>query len=311
MSGQSSAGTTPVPPSGEQVELVRGDQRAVVVEVGGGVRTYDVGGVAVLDGYAEQEMVTAARGQPLVPWPNRLHGGRYTWDGVEHLVPLDEPEQGNALHGLARFRAWRAVDRSPDAVTMVLRLHPSPPYPFCLDLAVRYALTDDGLVVENRATNVGADAAPYAHGAHPYVTVGGRVDDARLTLPADAWLPTDSDQIPTGTEPVEGSPYDFREARTVGDVEMDYAFTDLRRGQDGHARLRLEGDGRGVEVWADEGYPWLEVFTGDTVPQEDRRRQGLGVEPMSAPPNAFVTGEALLRLEPGDTVVHRWGVRAL
>ena len=300
-----------VPPSGEQIELVHGSQRAVAVEVGGGLRTYDVDGVAVLDGYDEHEMVTAARGQPLVPWPNRLHGGRYTWDGTEHEVPLDEPDKGNALPGLTRFRAWRPVERSAEAVTLTLRLHPSPPYPFCLDLTARYALTDDGLVVEHTATNVGADAAPYALGTHPYVSVGGPVDDALLTVPADRWLPTDEDQIPTGTEPVAGTAYDFRAARRIGPLQVDHAFTDLHRDGDGRTRLRLEGLQQRVEVWADEGFGWLEVFTGDSVPQPQRRRRGLGVEPMTAPPNAFVTGEGLLRLAPGDTATHRWGVRLL
>ncbi len=301
-----------VPPSGEQVELVRGsvrgEQRAVVVEVGGGLRTYDVDGAPVVDGFGEQEMVTAARGQVLAPWPNRLHGGRYTWDGVEHEVPLDEPAQGNALHGLVRFRAWRVADRSEGAVTMALRLHPSPPYPFCLDLTARYVLTDDGLVVEHTATNVGSTAAPYALGTHPYITVGGRIDEARLTLPARTWLPTDESQIPTGTEPVDGTAYDFRTARPIGLLEIDHAFGDLQRGPDGRARLLFEGE-RTVEVWVDEGFRWLEVFTGDVVPEPERRRQGLGVEPMTAPPNAFVTGEGLLRLEPGDTATHQWGVR--
>ena len=298
-----------MPPSGEQVELVRGTSRAVVVEVGGGLRSYDVDGLAVLDGYEEADAITAARGQPLIPWPNRLHGGRYTWDGVEHEVPLDEPALGNALHGLTRFRAWRPVDRSADAVTMALRLHPSPPYPFCLDLSASYALDGDGLVVEHTATNVGADAAPYALGTHPYVTVGELLDDALLTLPADRWLPTDEDQIPTGSASVEGSAYDFREARTIGPLQIDYAFTGLRRDPDGRARLRLQGRERAVEVWVDEGFDWLEIFTGDIVPEPERRRRGLGVEPMTAPPNAFVTGEGLLRLEPGATVRHRWGVR--
>lgn len=299
-----------VPPSGEQFELSRGAQRAVVVEVGGGVRTYEVDGVAVLDGYDESTMVTAGRGQVLVPWPNRLHGGRYTWDGAEHPVPMDEPAKGNALHGLARFRAWRPVDRSADAVTMALRLHPSPPYPFSLDLTARWALTDEGLTVEHTATNIGATAAPYALGTHPYIRVGERVDEARLTLPAATWLPTDDDQIPTGVQPVDGTAYDFRAGREIGALEIDYAFGDLTRGPDGRVRLLLEGDGRAVEVWADEGFPYLEVFTGDAVPEPERRRQGLGVEPMTAPPNAFVTGEGLIRLEPGATVTHRWGVRA-
>ena len=300
-----------VPPSGEQVELVHGAHRAVVVEVGGGLRTYDVDGVAVLDGYGEAEMITAGRGQVLVPWPNRLHGGRYTWDGAEHEVPLDEPVSGNALHGLTRFRAWRPVDRTDAAVTLTLRLHPSPPYPFCLDLAARYSLDGEGLLVEHTATNVGAGAAPYALGTHPYVTVGGLVDEARLTLPAASWLPTDEQQIPTGTVSVVGSAYDFRGPRRIGPLAFDHAFTDLVRDTDGRARVRLAGDERAVEVWLDEGFGWLEVFTGDIVPEPERRRRGLAVEPMTAPPNAFVTGEGLIRLEPGDTVTHRWGVRPL
>ncbi len=301
-----------MPPSGEQVELVRGSHRAVIVEVGGGLRTYDVDAVSVLDGFDERDMITAARGQVLAPWPNRLHGGRYTWDGVEHQVPLDKPAQGNALHGLVRFRAWRVADRSSnagaEAVTMALRLHPSPPYPFCLDLTARYALTDEGLVVEHTATNVGAQAAPYALGTHPYITVGGKLDQARLTVPAGTWLPTDEHQVPTGVEPVDGTAYDFRTARVLGSLELDHAFGDLQRGPDGLVRVRLEGE-RTVEVWADEGFRWLQVFTGDSVPEPERRRRGLGVEPMTAPPNAFVTGEGLLRLEPGDTTTARWGVR--
>lgn len=298
-------------PSGEQVELVRGDQRAVVVEVGGGLRSYDVAGVAVIDGYAEDEMVTAARGLPLIPWPNRLHGGRYTWDGAEHQVPLDEPEKGNALHGVCRFRNWRATDRRDDAVTMALRLHPSPPYPFLLDLAVRYALTDDGLLVTTSATNVGTQAAPYAQGAHPYLSVGTLVDEAELQVPAASWLPTDGDQIPTGTDSVEGTAYDFRTPRRIGELKIDYAFTDLERTTDGRATLTLSAGPRRVELWVDEGYPWLEVFTGDTVPDDARKRHGLGVEPMTAPPNAFVSGTGVIRLDPGECVNHSWGVRAV
>ena len=300
---------TAPPPSGRQVEIAYGDARAVVVEVGGGLRTYDVAGVPVLDGYAEGEMVTAARGQPLVPWPNRLHGGSYTWDGTDHQVPMDEPAKGNALHGVCRFRNWAVVEQSDAAVTMGVRLHPSPPYPFTLDLRVRYELGADGLLVETTTTNVGREAAPYAQGFHPYVTVGGRVDDARLTVPATTWLPTDEDQIPTGREPVEGTAYDFRSGRPIGELEIDYAFTDLLRDDDGLARLLLTSGDRSVEVRVDETLPYLEVFTGDTVPQPERRRQGLGVEPMSAPPNAFVSGEDVIRLSPGSSVRHTWGIR--
>lgn len=303
-----------IAPSGRQHELIHGQHRAVVVEVGGGLRGYEVAGRAVLDGYGEHEMVTAARGQPLIPWPNRLHGGSYTWDGATHRVPLDEPDKGNALHGLCRYRNWVA-DRDRDAahVTMRLRLHPSPPYPFALDLAVHYRLHDDGLHVETAATNIGDVDAPYAQGAHPYLTLGALVDDAVLTVPASTRLVTDEDQIPVAAESVEGTAYDFREGRPIGALRIDHAYTDLSRAADGTAAVVLatSGGSRSVSVWADDSYPYLEIFTADTVPEPGRRRRGLGVEPMTAPPNAFVTGDQLIRLAPGQTATGRWGVRDL
>lgn len=301
-----------VAPSGSQVEIRSADARAVVVEVGGGLRTYEVGGRPVLDGYPEEQMVDSARGQILAPWPNRLHGGRYTWDGQEHQVPLDEPGQGNALHGLCRFSNWVMAERSDAEVVMALLLHPQPAYPFTLEMRVRYTLGPAGLTVTTTAVNRGRAAAPYAQGAHPYLLAGtDLVDDALLTVPAATRLPTDADQIPTGREPVEGTAYDFRRPRRIGDLAIDYAFTDLVRGPDGRAVLAVAGPDRRAELWVDEGYPYLEVFTGDTVADPGRRRRGLGVEPMTAPPNAFVTGQDLLRLEPGQQVAHTWGLRVV
>lgn len=299
-------------PSGEQVEFRSGDQRAVVVQQGGGIRTYDVAGSAVLDGYPVEEMVSGGRGLVLAPWPNRLHTGRYEWDGQEHALPVDEPAKGNAMHGLARWRSWHVVEVEDDAVTMGLRLLPMRGYPFALDLAVRYALGDDGLSVATTATNVGGTPAPYGCGAHPFLTVGTpTVDDAVLLLPASTRLPTDENQIPTGRERVDGTPFDFRSARPVGDVVVDHCFTDLQRGPDGNAEVVLStADGsRRVVLWLDAGYPYVQLFTGDSLPQVERRRQGLAVEPTSCPPDAFRTGEGLLRLEPGTSVTHRWGIR--
>ncbi|MDQ3424007.1 MAG: aldose epimerase, partial [Actinomycetota bacterium] len=62
----------PIPPSGAQFEISAGDQRATIVEVGGGVRAYTCGDRAVLDPYPVDAICDGARGAPLVPWPNRL-----------------------------------------------------------------------------------------------------------------------------------------------------------------------------------------------------------------------------------------------
>src|SRR3954467_10292518 len=129
-----------VPPSGRQFEIAAGDQRAVVVEVGGGVRVYAHGDRDVLDPYPEDAICDGARGTPLIPWPNRLEDGRYAFDSVERQLDLSEPDKRNALHGLLRWQAWDVVERAPDRVVMGVRLHPSPGYPFRLDVRVAYAL---------------------------------------------------------------------------------------------------------------------------------------------------------------------------
>ena len=303
----------PLPPSGRQVRLSAHGQSAVVVEVGGGLRDYRVGGRPVLDGFAEDELGTGARGLPLVPWPNRLHEGRYAFDGVSYALPLDEPEHASALHGLARHLSWTPVEVAADRVTMAVTLWPRPQWPFTLSVRVEYALGPDGLAVTTVAQATGAGDVPYAAGAHPYVTVGTpTIDEAELLLAARTRLPTDACRIPTGRVDVAGTPYDFRSPRPIGDLAVDHAFGDLERGPDGLARvvLRNPADGREVEVWADEAYGWLEVFTGDTLPEPGRRRRGLAVEPMTAPPNALQTGEGVVRLAPGDTHTGRWGIGA-
>lgn len=298
-------------PSGRQVELSAHGQTAVVVEVGGGLRDYRIGGRRVLDGYAAEEMCTGARGLPLVPWPNRLHEGAYTFDGAEHRLPLDEREKANAMHGLARWLSWVPVAVADDRVTMAVTLWPRPQWPFTLSVSVEYVLGPDGLTVTTVAENSGAADLPYASGQHPYLTVGTEtVDTAELHLPARTYLPTDASQIPTGREDVAGTAYDFRSPATLGDTQVDVAFTGLDRGPDDLARLVLRNpqDGREAELWVDGAYDYLEIYTGHDLPQPERRRRGLGVEPMTAPPNALQTGESVVRLHPGGTHTARWGV---
>ena len=296
------------PPSGRQFELSSGQQRAVVVEVGGGIREYSVAGRDVLEPYALEQMCDAAHGAPLIPWPNRLAGGRYSFGGAEHQLALDEPEQGNAIHGLLRWRPWTELEHETDRVRLGARLGAMPGYPFSLEVSIVYELGEEGLTVTTRARNIGSGECPFGAGQHPYLSAGGApLDDCTLHLQAATRLLTDERQIPVGREPVAGGPYDYATPRPVGELQIDDAFTDLARDGDGLTRARLEcPDGAAVELWADERYPFLEVFSGDPLP-EPRRRRALAVEPMSCAPNAFRSGDGLVRLAPGEEIVLRWG----
>jgi aldose 1-epimerase len=296
-------------PSGAQHEIALGEQRAVIVEVGGGLRSYSIGGTDVLDGYGADEMCTSGRGQVLTPWPNRLEDGAYEFGGRPHDLPLTEPATRTAIHGLVRWVSWAAAEREPSRVVMGHTLHPQPGYPFSLALRIEYALTDDGLRVRTTATNVGAEPCPYGAGAHPYLTIGTEtVDSVVLRAPARTVIRSDDRGLPIGMDAVEGSEHDFRHPRPIGSTRLDHAFTDLERDADGLARVDLRDSetGGGVTLWVDESYPYLMLFTGDPLPDVNRR--SLAVEPMTCPPNAFRSGESLVRLEPNGSFTASWGI---
>ncbi len=300
-----------IQPSGFQHALAFEDQRAVVVEVGGGLRSYSTARGDVLEGYPVEDMADAGRGQLLTPWPNRIEDGRYAWADAEHQLSLTEPGRHNAIHGLTRWASWSTLVARANTVSLGCVLHAQPGYPFTLSLRVDYVLDAGGLTVTVSATNEGDSDCPFGMGAHPYLTGGGRLIDAmELTSPAETVLVHDQRGIPQSRTSVAGTAYDFRSGRAIEDTALDHAFTDLVRDEDATACVKLAdpSTGRVLELWMDEGYDHLMLFTGDPLP-DDRRRRGLGVEPMTCPPNAFRTGEDVIRLAPGSTTSASWGLR--
>ena len=73
-------------PSGEQIAITLGDQHAIVVEVGGGLREYSAAGRDILDGYGVDAMCPSGRGQVLMPWPNRVEDGSYEFEGERQSI---------------------------------------------------------------------------------------------------------------------------------------------------------------------------------------------------------------------------------
>lgn len=284
------------------------------MEVGGGIRSYTDSGRDVLQPYAVDAMCDGAHGAPLIPWPNRLADGRYRFNGTDYQVALTEPTKNNAIHGFLHWRPWQALEHEVDRVVMGARLFPLQGYPFLLEVSVEYVLGSGGLTVSTTATNLGERALPYGCGQHPYLSPGddGVVDDCTLQLDAATRITTDPErQLPTGTEPVVGTVFDFRTPRKLGDLAIDFAFTDLTRDGDDRAWVRLTGqDDRTCALWVDGSYPLIELYTADTL-VGSRRRKGLGTEPMTCPPNAFATGRHVIRLEPGETAVASWGAQLL
>ena len=252
-----------------------------------------------------------------MPWPNRIRDGAYSFDGRDLQLGLTEPGKHNASHGLVRWAAWSPEEHGATSASLSYRLMAQSGYPWTVDLHVLYDLSADGLTVTQTATNLSDRPAPYASGAHPYLTAGaGPVDGWELTLPASLRLLADERQIPVGEEQVAGTPYDFRVARPLRDTVLDHAFGDLARDDEGRghgAGTRPRDRSRARRSGSTRHHPWVMVFSADAG--WDPPRQALAVEPMTAPPDAFRSGRDLVTLAPageaGDELSVSWGIRAL
>ena len=300
--------TDAISPSGRQFPISAAGQRAVVVEVGGGLREYGTADRPVLAGYPADVMQPHSAGAVLVPWPNRIGGGSYTFRDKTYQLGLTEPARGNAIHGLARWVRWQLVEHTDDAVELVCDLAPQTGYPFSLRASVRWSIGPDGLRADHHAQNLGRNPAPYGLGTHPYLHLGTtELPEAALRLPAATRLLLDERACPVGRESVAGGEYDFRAGRKLGELRLDTPFADLDRDDAGIATARVElAGGAATEVWMDEAFGYLQAYTvtGFSVGVD-----AVAVEPMTCAPDAFNSGDGLVKLAPGAEWSGSWGIR--
>jgi len=300
-------------PSGEQIEIKYGDQRAVVTEVGATLRTYDKGGVPVVEGFAAHEMPDACRNQICYPWVNRVGSGEWHFSGRRAKAGADNVVMRTLNHGVVRWRPFNIDLVAPDRCALSLILHPVPEYPFLTRFSVDYALGDDGLTVTSTVTNLDDVDVPFTLGYHPYFAVTTpSIDGSWLHVPASSYVKIDERMLSTGeSAPVAQTHVDFREPRLVDGIELDVTFTDLVRDENGmFTATVVDANGHEVRVSQDASFPFFQAFSGDTL-APGRRRTSLALEPMTAPADALRSGQALISLAPGEEWSGVWRVNRL
>jgi aldose 1-epimerase len=301
-------------PTGEQHELrfegAAGEVRAVIAELAAGIRALSVGGADLVQRWPDDRIAPFAAGLVLVPWPNRVADATWSLDGVAQKLDVTEPSTGGASHGLLRNTGYRVTDREENAVTLAATVFPQHGYPFLLQTSVRYELVADGMTVTHGIVNAGEASAPVAIGVHPYLRAGASaVDDLRIRVAAESRYDMDERHIPTAKTGVEGTGDDLREGPRVGDLSLDVCLTDLRA-EDGEFRHRLVApDGTATELWAGEDFAFAQVFTKPDFPGPDGPELAVAIEPMTAPANAFNSGDGLRWLDPGEEWLTSWGIR--
>lgn len=306
------------PLSGDQLVLRSGELRATVATVGASLREYRQGDRHLTVPFAAHQPRPNFRGLTVAPWPNRVVDGQYSWRGERHQLPINEVDRGHALHGFTSWLLFHVTASDESSVTLEAVVEAQSGYPWSIGIETKYSLDPGGLTQTVLAKNLSDEPAPYGVCPHPYLVAGpGHVDDWTLTLPADTVLTVSEPRLaPETLESVriDRQRFDFREARRIGSVEIDHAFTDIRRDARGRARVELRSDsGTGVAMVWDEVCSWLQIHTADLPDNPDSHRIGLAVEPMTCGPDSFNRGSdwGLVTLEPGTSHRAEWRIEPL
>jgi len=267
----------------------------------------------IVTGYTGAKGKVGGQGDVLIPFPGRVHDGRYTFAGQSYQMDCNDKEGTNAIHGFLRLVPWEVTEQSESTVSFrtALKADEHPGYPFTLRASVTYILDTGGLTCRFTLENAGERAAPIAAGFHPYFTVGSAlIDEDTLQVPMAATLQFEN-LLPTGQVlPVEDTPYDFRQPRPIRETSFNTCYLNPIRDPDGLLRLRLtppNGE-NGITVWMDTAFNYVVLYSGDPLPRSHRRR-ALAIEPMTCASDAFNHPEwGLITLAPGQTVGGAWGV---
>lgn len=257
-------------------------------------------------------------------YANRIAGGRFVIDGQQYQADLNQAGK-HMLHGGSKGyskRLWRIADHGADFVTLTLH---SPDgdmgFPGNLDASCTYRTSAKGtLAIELTATTDKPTLCNLTN--HSYFNLddggAGEILDHRLTIAAGAYLPNDPDAVPTGVvQPVDGTDFDFRAARTIRSVEPQTEYDNnfcLSAAKEPLRQVSLAKGGRSgvaMETWTTE--PGIQFYMGHKIKSDmPAGLDGIKYGPSSGfcleaqvwpdSPNRPYFPQAILR--PGETYRH-------
>jgi len=276
-------------------------------------------GFETLDGYRQAR---GHLGGVIGRYANRLCNGRFTLEGVDIQVSVNEPP--NTLHGGEQGfdgAVWRIEAVQSDPVPSVTLAHVSPDgdqgFPGRVDVRVRYTLEANGLRLDYTATTDRTTVVNLTN--HSYFNLGGAgssgVLDHELRIDADAFTPIDRHLIPTGElRPVTATPFDFRTPTAIGArIGLADEQLVLARGYDHNyvlragggsdpvhaARVREPRSGLTMDVLTTE--PGVQFYSGNFLDGRPyRARDGFCLETQHFPDSPNRPDFPSTVLQPGD-----------
>ena len=128
------------PRTGQQYHLVFGRYEATVTEQGAALRSLTLDGKDIIVPFDEDDIPNCCRGQLLIPFPNRIEDGEYEFEGTQYVLPIDEHERHNAIHGYGYRAYWTRLARTDNSVSLQWRAPALEGYPFDVAVTADYRL---------------------------------------------------------------------------------------------------------------------------------------------------------------------------
>ncbi len=266
---------------------------------------------SVLDGYQTEADVDAndwSKGNRLIPFPNRIRDGVYTFEGKTYQLPLNEAERHNAIHGFIFKRPFfverqMLTDDGPAVALSYVYPGDYPGYPFPFEVKLTYTLKKNhAFEVEVWVKNTGNSPMPFGDGWHPYFRLKSPIEQLELKIPSTQILELNEQMIPTGNVHTFAQ---FADLNPVNGTVLDTVYRLEGKPGVATAELRDPAEKATLRVWQETGPGKYNFMVAFTPPQ----RESVAIEPMTCSTNAFNSGDGLLVLGPGEIFQARHGVQ--
>jgi len=262
---------------------------------------------SIIDGFSNyQELIKkkSFRGAKLIPFPNRINNGEYTFNNKKYILPINFPKQKHAIHGFVHNKKFiiknTSKNKSSISVDLVYNYKKElVGYPFAFEVIIKYTLTKKGFTCTTVIKNKSEEKIPIGDGWHPYFKLNRKVDDLYVKIPSKNRIIVDSRMIPTGKSQF----IKFNKFSKIGNQKFDTGFVVDKKGI---ASTELCDSSKKIKivVWQETGnmkYNYLQIFIPST-------RKSIAIEPMTCNTDAFNNKEGLIILKPKQIFKASYGV---
>ncbi|MDX2196701.1 MAG: hypothetical protein NW207_09810 [Cytophagales bacterium] len=249
------------------------------------------------------------KGMILFPFPNRICGGQYIFEGNTYQLPINEADMQNAIHGFAANKAFaieseKCTENNAELTLSYTTSGHDEGYPFICKIWVTYTLTaDKGLICSTKISNADTKNLPVGLGWHPYFKLGNAgIDELWLKLPTNEELLSNERMIPTGRKKV-GIKYKKRNKIETTAFDTGYVVDNNSKNTRTTSLKDKEKDIK-LRIWQEVGkygYNFLQIYTPP-------HRKSIAIEPMTCATDAFNNGFGLIVLKPNESKHFSFGV---